>query len=46
MPYEKYLQENIFQPLGMNNTGYEHPDIKVRNFATDIKSVIMEVIQT
>jgi CubicO group peptidase (beta-lactamase class C family) len=37
MPYEKYLQENIFQPLGMNNTGYEHPDIKVKNFATGYK---------
>lgn len=34
MSYEKYLQENIFKPLGMNNTGYEHPDIKVGNFAT------------
>ena len=34
MSYEKYLQENIFKPLGMNNTGYEHPDIKVRNCAT------------
>jgi CubicO group peptidase (beta-lactamase class C family) len=37
MPYEKYLQENIFQLLGMNNTGYEHPDIKVKNFATGYK---------
>ncbi len=34
MSYEKYLQENIFQPLGMNNTGYEHRDIKVKNSAT------------
>jgi CubicO group peptidase (beta-lactamase class C family) len=34
MPYEKYLQENIFQPLGMNNTGYEHPDLKLKNVAT------------
>ena len=34
LSYEKYLQENIFKPLGMNNTGYEHPDIKVRNCAT------------
>jgi CubicO group peptidase (beta-lactamase class C family) len=34
MSYEKYLQENIFQPLGMKNTGYEHSDIKVKNRAT------------
>jgi CubicO group peptidase (beta-lactamase class C family) len=37
MPYEKYLQENIFQPLGMNNTGYEHPDLKLKNRATGYK---------
>lgn len=37
MSYEKYLQENIFQPLGMKNTGYEHPDIKVKNCATGYK---------
>ena len=35
--YEKYLQENIFQPLGMKNTGYEHPDLKVKNSATGYK---------
>jgi CubicO group peptidase (beta-lactamase class C family) len=35
--YEKYLRENIFEPLGMNNTGYEHPDIKVKNCATGYK---------
>jgi CubicO group peptidase (beta-lactamase class C family) len=34
MSYEKYLQENIFKPLGMNNSGYEHPDINVKNCAT------------
>ena len=38
MSYEKYLQENIFQPLGMNNTGFEHPVIKVKNFATGYKT--------
>jgi CubicO group peptidase (beta-lactamase class C family) len=37
MSYEKYLQENIFQPLGMANTGYEHPDIKVKNCASGYK---------
>lgn len=34
MSYEKYLQENIFKPLGMKNTGYEHPDKKIRNMST------------
>ena len=23
MPYDEYLRENIFKPLGMNNTGYD-----------------------
>jgi CubicO group peptidase (beta-lactamase class C family) len=34
MPYEKYLQANIFKPLGMNNTGFEHPDIKITNMSS------------
>lgn len=34
MPYEKYLQANIFKPLGMNNTGFEHPDIKINNMSS------------
>jgi CubicO group peptidase (beta-lactamase class C family) len=37
MTYENFLKENIFQPLGMNNTGYEHTDIKVKNCATGYK---------
>jgi CubicO group peptidase (beta-lactamase class C family) len=37
MSYEKYLQENIFGPLGMNNTGYEHPDNKIMNRAAGYK---------
>ena len=37
MSYEKYLQENIFRPLGMENTGSEHSDIKVKNTATGYK---------
>jgi CubicO group peptidase (beta-lactamase class C family) len=37
MSYEKYLQENIFIPLGMENTGYEHQDTKVKNRATGYK---------
>jgi CubicO group peptidase (beta-lactamase class C family) len=34
MPYEKYLQANIFKPLEMSNTGFEHPDIKISNMST------------
>jgi CubicO group peptidase (beta-lactamase class C family) len=34
MPYEKYLQKNIFKPLGMNNTGYEHPNKRIMNRAS------------
>ena len=34
MPYDKYLQANIFKPLGMNNTGFEHPDIIIDNMST------------
>ena len=34
MSYEEYLLQNIFQPLGMKNTGYEHSSTKTRNRAT------------
>ena len=34
MSYEKYLQANIFKPLGMNNTGFEYPDIKIATMST------------
>jgi CubicO group peptidase (beta-lactamase class C family) len=34
MSYEKYLLENIFNPLGMSNSGYEHPATKIINHAT------------
>jgi CubicO group peptidase (beta-lactamase class C family) len=37
--YEKYLQENIFKPLGMDNTGYEHPDKKVKDSAVGYKII-------
>jgi CubicO group peptidase (beta-lactamase class C family) len=40
LSYEKYLQKNIFKPLGMKNTGYEHPGKKIKNRATGYK--IME----
>lgn len=31
--YEEYLKENIFQPLGMTNTGYDHSDVILKNRA-------------
>jgi CubicO group peptidase (beta-lactamase class C family) len=31
--YEDYLQENIFEPLGMNNSGYDHRDVIMKNRA-------------
>jgi CubicO group peptidase (beta-lactamase class C family) len=37
LSYENYLQRNIFKPLGMENTGYEHPDKKIKNLATGYK---------
>jgi len=35
--YENYLQKNIFKPLGMDNTGYEHPNSRSRNSALGYK---------
>ncbi len=32
--YETVLQENIFTPLGMNNTGYDHASIIIKNRAS------------
>ena len=32
-PYADYLQSNIFEPLGMQNTGYEIPQTVVPNLA-------------
>lgn len=31
--YEDYLQDNIFKPLGMNNSGYDHRDRIMKNRA-------------
>ncbi len=31
--YETYLKENIFQPLNMINTGYDHTDVLLKNRA-------------
>ena len=31
--YEMFLQENIFRPLGMSNTGYDHPDVVLQHRA-------------
>ena len=32
-PYDQFLQENIFGPLGMNDTGFQVPDSKAERFA-------------
>lgn len=32
--YDEYLKKNIFQPLKMINTGFEHPNINLENRAT------------
>jgi CubicO group peptidase (beta-lactamase class C family) len=31
--YESYLKENIFQPLNMVNTGYDHSEVIIKNRA-------------
>lgn len=31
--YETYLQERIFQPLGMQNSGYDRPNLIIKNRA-------------
>ena len=33
-PYEQVLKENIFEPLGMKNTGYDHFDTLLQKRAT------------
>jgi CubicO group peptidase (beta-lactamase class C family) len=33
LSYENYLQQYIFKPLGMNHSGYEHPNAKAENSA-------------
>ena len=32
--YETYLKENIFQPLNMVNTGYDHSEVIIKNRAS------------
>ena len=32
-PYEAVLQENIFQPLGMKDTGYDHAEVLLKHRA-------------
>ena len=34
MPYDKFLQERLFQPLGMKDTGFFPPEEKVPRIAT------------
>jgi CubicO group peptidase (beta-lactamase class C family) len=33
-PYEQVLKENVFEPLGMKNTGYDHFDTLIEKRAT------------
>jgi CubicO group peptidase (beta-lactamase class C family) len=33
LSYEAYLQQHIFKPLGMNHSGYDHPNTKPENSA-------------
>jgi CubicO group peptidase (beta-lactamase class C family) len=33
-PYEQVLKENVFEPLGMKNTGYDHSDTLIEKRAT------------
>ena len=33
MSYEEYVNENIFKPLKMNNSGFENPEKVIKNFA-------------
>ena len=32
--YEKFVRENIFQPLGMDDSGYDHPETILKNRAS------------
>ncbi|MCK7490937.1 MAG: beta-lactamase family protein [Comamonadaceae bacterium] len=32
--YEEFVRENIFRPLGMDDTGYDHPDAILKNRAS------------
>lgn len=34
LSYEQFLQENIFKPIGMNNSGYDHNDKILQHRAT------------
>lgn len=34
MPYQKYIQERIFKPLGMNNTFWEYADVPKNKLAS------------
>jgi CubicO group peptidase (beta-lactamase class C family) len=33
-PYAEFLRENVFEPLGMTNTGYDTPGLVVKRHAT------------
>lgn len=34
VPYHKYLQDNIFKPLNMNNSGFHFLDLDISNFVS------------
>lgn len=42
MPFEEYLQENIFNPLGMVDTAFHIPEDKLDRFATLYQSNFMD----
>ncbi len=33
LSYSDYIEQNIFEPLKMNNSGFENPNIVIKNFA-------------
>jgi len=33
-PYQDFIRENIFQPLGMDDTGYDHAEAVIKNRAS------------
>lgn len=39
MPLEEYLKQNLFDPLGMNDTGFSLPTSKKSRFSTNYRNV-------
>ncbi len=42
--YEKYLQETFFKPLGMNDSGVHHADLKLANEALGYSNIEGETV--